>query len=166
MLARMDPSQESPPPPVLDLFRVDDHVAVVTGAGRGIGRGIAIALADAGAHVVLTSRSDAELRDAATEIAARGGSASVVAGDITDPAVVDGLVDQAMTEHGRLDVWVSNAGGSEHQGNFSFEDFPLWHWDAQIELNLRPHFVLQPFAMTWMQMLALFQRGSSSQCSR
>ena len=46
-----------------------------------------------------------------------------------------------MAEFGRLDIWVSNAGGSEHQGNFTFTDFPDWHWDAQFDLNLRPHFI-------------------------
>ncbi len=147
----MDTTEELPPPPVLDLFRLDDHVAVVTGAGRGIGRGIAIALADAGAHVVLTSRSHDELTGAASEIAARGGSAGVLPGDITDPATIDRLVEHTMAEHGRLDTWVTNAGGSEHQGNFAFEDFPLWHWDAQFELNLRPHFVAARACMEVME---------------
>lgn len=151
MLSAMDASEEHSPPPILDLFRLDGQVAVVTGAGRGIGRGIAIALADAGAHVVLTSRSEPELQSAASEIDRRGGSADVVAGDITDPSTIEGLVEHAMSEHGRLDTWVTNAGGSEHQGNFKFEDFPLWHWDAQIELNLRPHFVAARACMDVMQ---------------
>ena len=51
------------------------------------------------------------------------------------------LVDTAVERLGRLDVWVSNAGTSEHPGYFRFEEFPEWHWDAQIALNLRPHFV-------------------------
>lgn len=147
----MSSIEEHPPPPILDLFRVDDQVAVVTGAGRGIGRGIAIALADAGAHVVLTSRSEDELDGVASEIAARGGSASIVAGDITSPALIDELVGHAMDDHNRLDTWVTNAGGSEHQGNFAFEDFPLWHWDAQFELNLRPHFIAARACMEVME---------------
>jgi NAD(P)-dependent dehydrogenase (short-subunit alcohol dehydrogenase family) len=48
-------------------------------------------------------------------------------------------------------VWVSNAGGSEHQGHFPFKDFPEWHWDAQIALNLRPHFRAARACMEVMQ---------------
>lgn len=136
---------------LVDRFRMDGKVAVVTGAGRGIGRGIAIGLADAGATVLLTSRSTPELEDTAAVIAERGGSASVMAGDITDEATIEGLVDTAVERHGRLDVWVTNAGGSEHQGNFSFADFPLWHWDAQIALNLRPHFIAAKACMRVME---------------
>lgn len=136
---------------LIDRFRLDGTVAVVTGAGRGIGRGIAIGLADAGATVVVTSRSENELADTAAVIESRGGRATVHAGDITDEATIAALVETATHGHGRLDVWVTNAGGSEHQGNFSFADFPLWHWDEQIALNLRPHFIAAKACMEVMQ---------------
>lgn len=141
----------TPVPNLNDLFRMDGQVAVVTGAGRGIGRGIALGLADAGAHVLLTSRSTGELDEAAAEITGRGGSASVLAGDITSGETIADLVANAMDNHGRLDTWITNAGGSEHQGNFAFENFPLWHWDAQFELNLRPHFIASRACMQVMQ---------------
>jgi 7-alpha-hydroxysteroid dehydrogenase len=126
---------------LLDRFRLDGTVAVVTGSGRGIGRGIAIGLADCGADVLVTARRQDEIDEVVAEVEARGRRAVGVAGDITDPAVVQGLVERAVRDLGRLDVWVSNAGGSEHKGNYGTLEMPDEHWDAQFALNLRPHFV-------------------------
>jgi len=136
---------------VLDLFRMDGRVAVVTGAGRGIGRGIALGFADAGADVVITARREHELDEVAARIVERGGRALKVVADITAPDTIPNIVEQTMTTFGHLDTWVSNAGGSEHQGNFSFKDFPEWHWDAQIALNLRPHFIAARACMDVMK---------------
>lgn len=127
--------------PLLDRFRLDGKVGVVTGAGRGIGRGIVLGLADAGADVVLTARREHELAEVADLVRERGRRAVVVAGDITHEDTVPRVIEAATSELGGLDLWVSNAGGSDHPGNFAFADFPDWHWDGQIALNLRPHFV-------------------------
>jgi 7-alpha-hydroxysteroid dehydrogenase len=126
---------------LMELFRLDGRVAVVTGAGRGIGRGIALGLADAGADVVVTARRANELEEVAAQIRERGRRAEVVVADITSEGTIARLVETATGSLGRLDVWVSNAGTSDHLGNFRFEEFPDWHWDSQIALNLRPHFV-------------------------
>lgn len=126
---------------LVDRFRMDGKVAVVTGASRGIGEGIAIGLADAGANVVLTARAEDRLAQVAETIRERGGNAIVVPADITAPDVIPELVSRATGDFGSLDVWVTNAGTSDHPGSFAFADFPEWHWDAQIALNLRPHFV-------------------------
>ena len=126
---------------LLERFRLDGRVAVVTGSGRGIGRGIALGLAEAGADVVVTARRAAEVEAVVEEVRGRGQRAVGVLGDITDSAFVADLVARSVAELGRLDVWVSNAGGSEHKGNFQLIDMPDEHWDAQLALNLRPHFV-------------------------
>ena len=126
---------------VMDLFRMDGMVAVVTGAGRGIGRGISLAFADAGATVVLTARREHELDEVAERIAQRGGKSLKIVADITAPETIPNIVDRAMNELGSVDTWVSNAGTSDYPGNFAFQDFPDWHWDNQLALNLRPHFI-------------------------
>ena len=126
---------------LLDLFRLDGLVAVVTGSGRGIGRGVALGLAQAGADVVVTARRTDEIEAVVAEVEAEGRRALGVAGDITDAEFVRSLVARTVDELGRLDVWVSNAGGSEHKGTYRVAEMPDEHWDAQLALNLRPHFV-------------------------
>jgi NAD(P)-dependent dehydrogenase (short-subunit alcohol dehydrogenase family) len=136
---------------LLELFRLDGKVAVVTGSGRGIGRGIAIGLADCGADVVVTARRVDEINEVVAEVEARGCRALGIAGDITDAAVVRNLVDRTVAEMGRLDIWVSNAGGSEYKGSYPTLEMPDEHWDAQFELNLRPHFIAAKACANVMQ---------------
>jgi 7-alpha-hydroxysteroid dehydrogenase len=97
---------------VLDHFKVTDRVAVVTGAGRGIGRATALTLAEAGADVVISARSEEQLREVASEIEAMGRTAVVVAADANDLGTLPPLVDAAVNELGRLDIVVNNVGGS------------------------------------------------------
>jgi len=85
-------------------------VAIVTGAGRNIGRAIALALAEAGAWVVVNARSNRAEADAvAYEIAAKGGKALVLIGDVADAAAVQAMADAAIKQLGRLDILVNNA---------------------------------------------------------
>jgi NAD(P)-dependent dehydrogenase (short-subunit alcohol dehydrogenase family) len=118
--------------PVLDRFRLDGRVAVVTGSGRGIGRGIALGMAEAGADVVVTARRPHEVDAVTAQVRALGRRAVGVLADITvDITVVETipmLVDRAVSELGRLDICVSNAGGSEHKGNFPALEMPDERW--------------------------------------
>ena len=70
-------------PNLIDQFRIDGKVAVITGASRGIGEGIAIGLADAGATVMITARDEQRLKGVSETINERGGTCSVIVGDIT-----------------------------------------------------------------------------------
>ncbi len=97
---------------ILDRFRMTDKVAIVTGAGRGIGAASAVALAEAGAHVVLSARTAGQLATVATAIESAGRRAVVVPADLNDLEAVAGLVDSARNEFGRLDLVVNNVGGA------------------------------------------------------
>jgi 7-alpha-hydroxysteroid dehydrogenase len=97
---------------ILDRFLITDRVAVVTGAGRGIGAATAVALAQAGADVVISSRTETQLREVAEQIEKAGRRAHVVAADLSDLDAVAGLADAARDTFGRLDIVVNNVGGT------------------------------------------------------
>jgi 7-alpha-hydroxysteroid dehydrogenase len=97
---------------ILDRFRVQDRAAVVTGAGRGLGAASAIALAEAGADVVISSRTEAQLDEVAKQVEAAGRRAVVVPADLSDVDAVAGLADAAREAFGRLDIVVNNVGGT------------------------------------------------------
>ena len=97
---------------ILDRFKVDGRVAVVTGAGRGIGAGSAVALAEAGADVVISARHSAQLAEVKERVEAAGRRALVVKADLSDLDAIAGLAQAAYDEFGRLDIVVNNVGGT------------------------------------------------------
>jgi 7-alpha-hydroxysteroid dehydrogenase len=97
---------------ILDRFKVTDQVAIVTGSGRGIGAATAVALAEAGADIVLAARTEDQLRQVAKVIEATGRRAVVVAGDLTDVDLMASLAQTAHHEFGRVDIVVNNLGGT------------------------------------------------------
>ncbi|MGN6609071.1 MAG: SDR family oxidoreductase [Jatrophihabitans sp.] len=101
---------------ILDRFRIDGQVAIVTGAGRGIGAGSAVALAEAGADVVISARTHEQLAETAAAIEGVGRKAHIVVADLNDEAAIRGLADAAMETFGRIDVVVNNVGGTMPRG--------------------------------------------------
>jgi 7-alpha-hydroxysteroid dehydrogenase len=97
---------------ILDRFRLDGKVAIVTGAGRGIGAASAIALAEAGADVVVSARTEEQLKETAAEVEAAGRSAHVVVADLNETDEIRALADAAKDAFGRLDIVVNNVGGT------------------------------------------------------
>lgn len=96
---------------ILDRFRLDGRVALVTGGGRGIGEGIALAFAEAGADVVVCARSVEQIEQTAEQIRARGRRALAVPCDVTKRDQLEALVEATLAEFGRIDILVNNAGG-------------------------------------------------------
>lgn len=114
------------------LFSLAGQVAIVTGAGKGIGKACALALAQAGADVALTARTQADLDAVAQEITALGRRAITVAGDISDEATMDALVARTVAELGRLTILINNAGGTgpNHplkMGGAEFSEALVWN---------------------------------------
>ena len=126
---------------ILDLFRLDGRVAVITGSGQGIGRGIAVALAEAGADVVINARRRSDLEETAAAVRAAGGRAAIVDGDVREPGFNDGLAQTAIREFGRLDIWVNNVGGSDDKATYTLSETSDEYWRNMLELNLTVAFL-------------------------
>ena len=96
---------------ILDQFRLDERVAIVTGAGRGIGAAIAEAYAEAGAHVVVAARSHEQIERTAASVRRHGRRALALPCDVLERTQLENLVDATLREFGRIDLLVNNAGG-------------------------------------------------------
>ncbi|MDA0978365.1 MAG: SDR family NAD(P)-dependent oxidoreductase [Proteobacteria bacterium] len=144
-----------------DPFRLEGLQAVVTGAGKGIGRGIALALAHAGADVVISSRTLADLEELAEEIEELGRRATPVVCDVTQMAELENLADTAKAL-GPIDIWVNNAGGLPDATPRYLTRTPEDRWDAQMNLNLKAVFMACQVAATRMDEGAIINISSSS----
>ena len=128
-----------------DLFDLEGRVALVTGANTGIGQGIAVALARAGADVVLVARRDPSETRGLVE--AEGRRAHVVMADLASIEPCQRIVDDTVEALGRLDILINNAGiiRREDALDFSEED-----WDAVMDVNLKVLFFLSQAAARHM----------------
>lgn len=120
------------------MGRVQDKVAVVTGAGQGIGRAIAARLAEEGARVVCGD-IDADSLDATVrEITQGGGRAISITGDLTQADAARALIDATIERFGRIDILVNNVGGGKPGRIW---ELPEETWDSVLTLNLRAMFL-------------------------
>ena len=139
---------------ILDDFRLDGRVAVVTGAGQGIGRGIAIGLAEAGASVVIGARTAADLDEVVTRVEEAGGTATAVVTDVLVDEDRRRLVDSAVQQYGRLDVLINNAGGTGPRPAMATSER---FFDMAMKFN-----VTSPFLMSQLAAQAMTDKAVSS----
>ena len=125
--------------------RLDGRVAIVTGAGAGLGRAEAVALAKAGARVVLNDLPGAA-DEAADELKGLGAEVAIVEGDVGERSTADAMLGAAVEGFGRLDVVVNNAGMTRDRMLFNMSDE---EWDAVIRVHLRGHFLLSRNAASY-----------------
>jgi 7-alpha-hydroxysteroid dehydrogenase len=139
---------------LLDRFRLDGKVAVVTGASRGIGAASATALAEAGADLVIAARSADTLAGVTKEIESLGRRAVAVPCDLSDLGNMQALIDAATSELGGVDVVVNNVGGSMPQ---PFLDTTTKTMEDAFHFN-----VSTAFELTRLAVPALLERGGGS----
>ncbi len=134
----------------LDLFRLDGKVALITGGNRGIGLATAALFAEAGATCLISARSETDESRAFTA----SGKHGFIAGDITDPATPDMLVQTALDRYGRLDVLVNNAGVAD---GGDFHDFNDERLARIMDTNL-----IAPFRMARSAIKPMLAQGSGA----
>ena len=117
---------------------INNRVAIITGAGRGIGRATAQLFAREGARVVLFSRTQAQVEENAAAIEREGGQAIAVVGDVSQEDDVQRLFEQASNTYGQVDILVNCAGIVAVR---PFVDMDATTWDAVIAVNLRGTFL-------------------------
>ncbi|HMA82498.1 MAG TPA: SDR family oxidoreductase [Candidatus Binatia bacterium] len=120
-------------------MKLAGKVALVTGAGRGIGKAVARSLARAGCHVILSSRTFAQIEEVEREIRREGGSATVVGADLTDDDAIAYLVDESRRACGAVDILVNNAGWGKRA---TVVKARIEDWDQTFRLNLRAPMIL------------------------
>src|SRR5579859_4105937 len=134
-----------------DALAVAGRVAIVTGAGNGLGRAEALALARAGARLVLNDLPGDAVEAVAAEIGAAGGAAVVAAGDVSEWAVGEKMLATALREYGQLDILVNNAGVLRDRMIFTMSE---QEWDLVLRVHLRGHFVTTRLATAYWRELS------------
>jgi gluconate 5-dehydrogenase len=124
---------------ILDRFRLDGRRALITGGSRGLGREMALAIADAGADVVLLARDPDRLAATAAQIRHLGRRADTIVGDVGTPEVCQAACEQALDEHGHFDILINNVGGRRF--NIPTAQLTLETWHEIMDLNLTSTFL-------------------------
>lgn len=124
--------------PILERFRLDDRVAVVTGGGQGIGRAYAHALGEAGAAVAIADISSKTANEVVEELKAKNVDAIAIQVDVTNAAQVQAMVDAVIAKWGKLTIGVNNAGVGQW---IAAEEMSESDWDRMLDINLKGVFL-------------------------
>jgi len=124
---------------VLDRFRLDGKRGLVTGGSRGLGREMALALAEAGAELILVGRDRAALEATAGDIERRGQKAAIVQADMSQPLEAERACRTSLEQHGPVHILINNVGG--RRIDVPTEDLELEQWREIVDLNLTSTFI-------------------------
>jgi NADP-dependent 3-hydroxy acid dehydrogenase YdfG len=114
-------------------MKLENKVAIVTGASRGIGESIAVALAREGVNVVLFARNEADLQEVAEKVKETGRSCLTLAGDVSNAADVSRAVEQTLEHYGKIDILINNAGIGLFK---TVRETELEEWKNVLDVNL------------------------------
>ena len=121
---------------MLESLSLDGKVVIVTGGGTGLGRAAVIALARAGADLVIAARRRGPINEAASEVTALGRNALAIPTDVTDSSQVDQMVARALERFGKVDVLINNAGGTTDSVHAPIWEITDEQWRIGIDTNL------------------------------
>ena len=138
---------------VLDRFRLDGRRLFITGGSRGLGREMALAIAEAGADVILVGRDNDSLQETAREIRDRGRAAVTLQADVGNLAECETACRTALEQHGPIDILINNVGG--RRVDIPTAEMPLETWQQILDLNLT-----STFLCTKLIGGAMLQRGT------
>jgi gluconate 5-dehydrogenase len=124
---------------VLDRFRLDGKRCFLTGGSRGLGREMALALAEAGADLILVGRDRPALEAAGADVARRGRAAALIQADVSQPLEAERACRTALERHGPVHILVNNVGGRRIDA--ATEDLELEQWQEIVDLNLTSTFI-------------------------
>jgi NAD(P)-dependent dehydrogenase (short-subunit alcohol dehydrogenase family) len=141
--------------PAIDLFRLDNKIALVSGASRGIGEAIAHGLAEQGAHVIVSSRKQEGCDAVAQAIRDNGGQATAMAAHAGNLEAIDGLFAAIEEQFGGLDILVNCGGTNPYFGPVA--ETPMSAFDKTLEVNFRG-----PFYMSEKAVAIMKERGGGS----
>lgn len=133
------------------MFSLQNRIALVTGAGRGIGRAIAIALSQAGAKVGITARTASELDGVVQAVQKSGGQALAVVADLTQKDAPASILKQMTAQLGPIDILVNNAGIGSSSDPKPVADFNDGFWDLSLLLNLTVPYKLSKAVLPHMR---------------
>jgi NAD(P)-dependent dehydrogenase (short-subunit alcohol dehydrogenase family) len=124
---------------ILDRFRLDGKRCLVTGGSRGLGREMALAIAEAGADLILVGRDRQSLAATGTEIGRRGRAAATIQADVSQPLEAERACRTALEQHGPIHILINNVGG--RRIDVPTEDLDLEQWQEIVDLNLTSTFI-------------------------
>src|SRR6202030_2651940 len=125
---------------ILDSFKLEGKVAIITGAGRGLRRAMAIKFAETGGDIVAAARTQSRLDETADAVRKTGRICLIVPTDVTVSAQVNALAEAAIKEFGKIDILVNNAGGGDSGAGKQLPEITDEDWCGRLDHNLGTQF--------------------------